>query len=1802
MLERHQRELDELGGEDPDFVLTDSIEWGPETNTPLDELAAKPKAEKSDDPCNCRINYDDPTELTCNDLSCVLFACQEECRSNCTCGDQCGNKRIQKRQWKELKIIEAGKKGKGLIVLEDVKKGDLIAEYVGRAINKAFLQSLFRRYATERKLYIMSLTNDIYLDARKKGGIARYINHSCDPNCVVERWKVKGLLRAAVVAQKDLPAGTELTFDYQWERKRGRAPTKCHCGSALCRGTLEVPKSMEDEELERKLSQHWKRPLIKRAGKEIVNRCVKVLSKEAQDYYTADVIQYDDKTGKHLLMFRHDLEESWEDLKAEDWMILDEEAEQFIIRKKSPTSEAPFPDAGSLLSSMGNGGPGGILMQGQTNTANYVYTPTPIKEALFAKHLIERCQRSCRVTITPHLFRLPVDLPQVDASTDAETAERIQMLQSSQDGTVWKLTIAGSDVAKARDILQKNVVYLTTRVMGDIGEKNAPDNHKSNGGQSTSDPAILSSMAVLSSDKPQIRPPPTIEIVMPRLIVDSMKRRLSVLREKFKTVSYEFVHSDSKSKQIAKLLVEGAVEQDISAARDLLWQLLNQACEELNVPKAPSGVYKDLGFLGGSMDSADFVLLSSYGKRGVLLASAYPLTSSKVEEPTVVTSTNLNQDAREDLSLQSPFFASFESAQRCNIWVQADSDKGRIDSSNRVVNEATSDGERSIYLGCAPNRVAGLWKLIETRAADIGKGVKFLYLGPTDRLYRPRLMQKGNEFFDFVRKATGASVEVDSMTSDHLRIDGGAPPTSDQAVDLTKIITPEVRAAHAEELVRLQIELYRDHSIRQEKWIFGRDWALARRVALANTVDDSSEGGLFTSSGRSVFSRSNPFEGKSLANACLEIFDMVTSLDLDKNVAAHASTILYRFGTVLSMRQSPETQFKIREVSVACVFIANKAQKKRKWKKLDAVLGAAYAVFYPGVQFDSSKEEVQVWEERVILSELEVLERLDYDVFYRGFQWMLATAVDSVGMDRRVAKECLSFSLSGPVLASGADLWLTHGPEYIFAASAAFLEADYESLSLSLSLIPIKVCRAAEIIAAAVKTTTFGRKHLSHPLFKEGRKVLESKLPAIKIKCANLMSETDEAKRQKTKLSEREMRYRLIADRHGARRTYKGVTTDTIKEHILPAIDGISAESNCNIYIDRSLPEPRKQDPVFDVMLEGSWRAVSLASHLLLGVVENSSSVMAQKSDGKHAKETVFSFRSMQAKGWPGLLQMQKIEISDGWARTIQSKDSSQAGWGRKTGGKCCVPGRIKESDLRQGGLRWWIPPRYGPSSSGSICDMLLLGNDSANLMEAIGRLSYHSQGDSTVFAMLTSVASSKDETNGSAERFVALSLSPWPSEKTAKYELGKGKKDDPGKKGKKNKRALPIGFSPAALEELQLLRELHGLIDAPQGHPNFYLPVGIGLQADQKSDSTKAISNGTKGGLDMKTIDADIFSLTRSSLENEAMAQKEEKRNAPHLVTQPMPFVLQRFVGKKKRRDDSGDEQGISPKIFACWCHDLLSALLHCHENDVVVRYFQMDQVVVDHSGVVKLGSLYRSTVLSKEDKKANILELARGRKGKSDDDDDVKDPYAPPEMLLGSPLHTKAADIWELGCLLAHLLLGKPICSAKDRESLLSGLYKFIGTPSSKHFPSAAKFPHYMKPVKKYVPDVKRAIFHMAKDRDDINDYAGAIDLISQMIQLDPEKRISAKGALQHEYMLNYMEDSSTTSFQETFVQEWIALKNRLMKSSKTEEDEILERERGEKRKAMLIAASKAMAGDEDDLYDMEDILEGDSKRTKM
>ena len=100
----------------------------------------------------------------------------------------------------------------------------------------------------------MELESGWYIDAREKGGLSRFINHSCDPNCQLQRTNVAGDMRIAIVAIKPVLKGDFLCYDYQFDTKHA-SKFKCACGAPRCRGTMKGGKEYEWKEEEKNKSK-----------------------------------------------------------------------------------------------------------------------------------------------------------------------------------------------------------------------------------------------------------------------------------------------------------------------------------------------------------------------------------------------------------------------------------------------------------------------------------------------------------------------------------------------------------------------------------------------------------------------------------------------------------------------------------------------------------------------------------------------------------------------------------------------------------------------------------------------------------------------------------------------------------------------------------------------------------------------------------------------------------------------------------------------------------------------------------------------------------------------------------------------------------------------------------------------------------------------------------------------------------------------------------------------------------------------------------------------------------------------------------------------------------------------------------------------------------------------------------------------------------------------------------------------------------------------------------------------------------
>lgn len=159
--------------------------------------------------------------------------------SACGCGDDCQNQRFQKRQYANVDVIKTEKKGYGIRINEDLAPGTFIYEYVGEVIDEAKFRRRTETYDKEgiKHFYFMSLGKSEFIDATRKGGLGRFCNHSCNPNCYVDKWVVGDKLRMGIFAKKKIKAGEELVFDYNVDRY-GADPQACFCGEPNCIGYI----------------------------------------------------------------------------------------------------------------------------------------------------------------------------------------------------------------------------------------------------------------------------------------------------------------------------------------------------------------------------------------------------------------------------------------------------------------------------------------------------------------------------------------------------------------------------------------------------------------------------------------------------------------------------------------------------------------------------------------------------------------------------------------------------------------------------------------------------------------------------------------------------------------------------------------------------------------------------------------------------------------------------------------------------------------------------------------------------------------------------------------------------------------------------------------------------------------------------------------------------------------------------------------------------------------------------------------------------------------------------------------------------------------------------------------------------------------------------------------------------------------------------------------------------------------------------------------------------------------------------
>ena len=135
-------------------------------------------------------------------------------------------------------------RGRGAFAVRRLRKGTRLVEYTGERITDAEGDRRYDDDAMGRHhTFLFSLDDGTVVDAAVGGNEARFINHSCDPNCdaVLDDGHIW------IETIRDVAAGKELAYDYAYVLEERHTPAAkrrypCRCGAASCRGTILAKK------------------------------------------------------------------------------------------------------------------------------------------------------------------------------------------------------------------------------------------------------------------------------------------------------------------------------------------------------------------------------------------------------------------------------------------------------------------------------------------------------------------------------------------------------------------------------------------------------------------------------------------------------------------------------------------------------------------------------------------------------------------------------------------------------------------------------------------------------------------------------------------------------------------------------------------------------------------------------------------------------------------------------------------------------------------------------------------------------------------------------------------------------------------------------------------------------------------------------------------------------------------------------------------------------------------------------------------------------------------------------------------------------------------------------------------------------------------------------------------------------------------------------------------------------------------------------------------------------------------------
>jgi len=407
--------------------------------------------------------------------------------------------------------------------------------------------------------------------------------------------------------------------------------------------------------------------------------------------------------------------------------------------------------------------------------------------------------------------------------------------------------------------------------------------------------------------------------------------------------------------------------------------------------------------------------------------------------------------------------------------------------------------------------------------------------------------------------------------------------------------------------------------------------------------------------------------------------------------------------------------------------------------------------------------------------------------------------------------------------------------------------------------------------------------------------------------------------------------------------------------------------------------------------------------------------------------------------------------------------------------------------------------------------------------------------------AMSVPISFGHSETRNQTHRKIDSSQSP------PQLQSNSGK--SPPRKNKSLVKDLPMPSVVSGVEELSPDEDTSGmtppsseevLVKGPR--PKFLRPIIYGKKFDSMTakdwgvrcvdtfEMVAQIGEGTYGQV-YKAKDkatSEMVALKKVRLEN-------EKEGFPITAVREIKILrqlnhrnivnLKEIVTDKQDALDFRKDKGSFYLVFEYMDHDLmgllesglvdfneqnnasimkqlLDGLNYCHKKNFLHRDIKCSNILMNNRGQVKLADFGLARLYNAEDKQRPYTNKV------------ITLWYRPPELLLGEERYGPAIDVWSCGCILGELFLKKPIFQANVEMMQLELISRLCGTPCPAVWPTVVKLPqwHTLRPKKTYRRRVREEFSFMPPS---------ALDLLDKMLELDPDRRITAEEGLKSTWL---------------------------------------------------------------------------------